>query len=76
MHQWRFRALPDQRRWLERKKLTKGTAKWRIKKRESARTYRAFAMHQMEKSTAEKRAVTWEVKTWKARVIATISLVR
>jgi hypothetical protein len=36
------------------------------------RTYRACAMYQMEKNTAEKHAVTREAKTWKSCVNATI----
>jgi len=36
------------------------------------RTYHAFAMCEMDKSTAERRVVKQEAKTWKSHVNATI----
>jgi hypothetical protein len=57
-------------------KLERTELSWRIKKRESVRTYHAFAMYPMEKSTAGMPVVTREAKTWRSRVSATIRHVR
>ncbi len=70
----RQNALIEENGWNSKER--KRTAKWRIKTRESARTYHAFAMYEMDKSIAEMRVVTREVKTWRSRVNATIRRVR
>jgi hypothetical protein len=56
--------MPERREW-----------QWRIKRPKSALTYHVFATCLTEKNTAEKLAVTPEVKTLKSRVNATIQRV-
>jgi nucleoside-specific outer membrane channel protein Tsx len=45
---------------------------WRIQRTKSVRTYRAYAMYQMDKNIAEKHVVTLEATMWKLHVNATI----
>jgi hypothetical protein len=62
--------------YIEERWLGEGGVQCRIKRLENAHTYRVCATYQTEKCTAEIRAVTPEVKTWKSHVNATISHVR